>query len=105
MAVQPEGVVKLTPADFEILGVLRNGRNLATNIAAEIGKSRKYINRRMGYLLDYELVHKVGPVEDSGLYELTEKGRLSYEYRASYHDDDVDFDALLDEKLAERSDE
>ncbi|MFC6973671.1 phage repressor protein [Halomicroarcula sp. GCM10025709] len=94
--------MRLTPADFEILGVLRDGRNLATNIAAEIDKSRKYINRRMGYLLDYELVTKVGPVEDTGLYEITDRGRLAYEHRERYHDEDIDFDDFLDE-LADQS--
>jgi len=103
MAVQSTDVVKLTPADFEVLAVLHDGRNLAANIAAEIGKSRKYINRRMGYLLDYGLVEKVGPVDDSGLYELTEKGRVAYKHRAAYHDDDdVDFEALLEHELEQR---
>jgi len=97
MATQPESILKLVPADFEILGVLQDGRNLAANIALEIDKSRKYINRRMGYLLDYDLVDKVGPLEDSGLYELTERGQLAYEHREVYADDDVDFDDYLDD--------
>jgi len=103
MPTHPDSVVKLVPADFEILSVLRGGRNLATNIAAEIDKSRKYINRRMGYLLDYGLVEKVGPVEDTGLYELTDKGRLAYQHRRKYQDDDIDFDEFLDDHLADQS--
>lgn len=105
MAIKARQEVKLTETDFMILDQLHEGRNLAVNIAMEIGRARNYINQRMPYLLDYGLVEKVGPYEDSGLYELTEKGRLAYEHRAAYHDDEVDFDALLDEKLAERHDE
>jgi len=97
MAVEANPV-KLTETDFLILDKLREGRNLAVNIAVEIDRSRNYINQRMSYLLDYELVEKIGPVEGSGLYELTEKGRLAYEHRRAY-DKDVDFDDLLDREL------
>ena len=104
MAAEPTAKVKLTETDFLILNKLQEGRNLAANIAAEIDRSRKYVNGRMPYLLDYDLVEKVGPLEDLGLYQLTEKGRLAYEHRASYHDEDIDFDGLLEDKLAEQSD-
>jgi len=104
MAAEPTQKVKLTGTDFMILGKLREGRNLAANIAVEIDRSRKYVNGRMPYLLDYGLVAKVGPVEDTGLYELTERGCLAYEFRAKYEDDTVDFEDLLDERLAETDD-
>jgi predicted transcriptional regulator len=96
MAVEHPHHVKLTETDFLILKKLQEGRNLAANIALEIDRSRNYVNGRMPYLLDYGLVEKVGPAEDTGLYELTEKGRLAYEHRDSYHDDSVDFEELLD---------
>lgn len=91
--------LKLTETDFRILGKLREGRNLAANIALEIDRARNYVNQRMPYLLDYGLVEKVGPMENSGLYELTDRGRLAYEHREQYYDDDVDFDDYLDERL------
>lgn len=99
MATKPDARLKLTETDFLILGQLREGRNLAANIALEIDRARNYVNQRMPYLLDYELVQKVGPMENSGLYELTERGRLAYEHRAKYADDDVDFEAFLDQRL------
>lgn len=99
MAAKPAKTVKLTETDFLILERLQEGRNLAANIALEIDRARNYVNQRMPYLLDYDLVEKVGPMEDSGLYELTEKGRLAVEHREKYHDDSVDFDEFLDERL------
>ena len=101
MAAEPAQKVKLTETDFLILGELREGRNLAANIALEIDRARNYVNQRMPYLLDYGLVEKIGPMDDSGLYELTDKGRLAYEHRGKYHDDDVDFEAFLDDRLAD----
>lgn len=99
MAAKADDRVKLTETDFRILDKLREGRNLAVNIAEEIDRSRKYVNGRMPYLLDYDLVEKVGPAEDTGLYELTERGRLAVENREKYHDDSVDFEDFLDERL------
>jgi predicted transcriptional regulator len=62
------------PTDELILETLLDGRNLAVNIAQEIDRSRNYINQRMGPLMDYGLVEKVGPAEDTGLYQITPKG-------------------------------
>jgi hypothetical protein len=97
MATEAPRKVKLTETDFLILERLHEGRNLAANIALEIDRARNYVNQRMPYLLDYDLVEKVGPMEGSGLYELTERGRLAYEHRSKYHDESVDFDDFLDE--------
>jgi len=96
--------LKLTPTDFEILGELRDGRNIAANLAMSLDRHRKTINGKMPYLLDYGLVEKIGPYDNSGLYELTTRGRLAYEYRDKYHDDAVDFDDFLDRKLADVGD-
>jgi predicted transcriptional regulator len=101
MEMAPLDELKLTETDFMILGHLRDGRNIPANIALELDRARNYINQRMPYLLDYGLVEKIGPYEDSGLYELTERGRLAYEHRDKYHDDDVDFDDYLDDQLGE----
>jgi len=99
MATKRRERVKLTDTDFLILGKLREGRNLAANIALEIDRARNYVNQRMPYLLDYGLVDRVGPMENSGLYELTEKGRLAYQHRGQYFDEDVDFEELIDAEL------
>lgn len=101
MATEAAGRVKLTETDFLILDKLQEGRNMAGNIALEIDRARKYVNQRMPYLLDYGLVEKIGPMDDSGLYELTPKGRVAVEHREKYYDDAVDFDEFLDEQLGD----
>lgn len=92
------------PTDFDILEALSDGkRNNAVNIAHEIDKSRPYINTRLPLLADYGLVRSVGPAPNSGLYEITEKGRVVVELREQYHDADTDFTALVDQELSERT--
>ena len=77
------------PTDFLILEALEGkGRNVATNLAAHTGKSRKNINTRLPVLEDYELVEKIGPAERSGLYEITSLGKAALVYQDQY--DDVD---------------
>jgi len=84
------------PTDFLILeGLDDHGRNVATNLAHHTGKSRKNVNTRLPVLADYGLVDKIGPAEQSGLYEITRKGRVALMYREQYDTAD-DFEALLD---------
>lgn len=88
------------PTDFLILEALdRHGRNVAPNLAEHIDKNRKNINTRLPVLWDYGLVDKVGPAEHSGLYEITEKGRVVLELRLEY-DEAEDFDALVEQHLS-----
>lgn len=83
------------PTDFLILEALtEHGRNVATNLAHHTGKSRKNVNTRMPVLADYELVRKIGPAEHSGLYEVTDAGRVALQHRDSY-DDVEDFAELV----------
>ncbi|PSP78442.1 transcriptional regulator [Halobacteriales archaeon QS_1_68_20] len=93
------------PTDFDILRVLdEHGRNVASNIAIHADKDRNYVNTRLPVLEDYGLVEKIGPAERSGLYEITERGRMALEYREEY-DEVEDFEALVEEELGEgRSD-
>lgn len=67
--------MKLRPLDFSILSELTNGRNVAANLYLALDSSRQCVNERMGLLHDYGLVRRVGPDENVGLYEITEKGR------------------------------
>nr|WP_277410110.1 winged helix-turn-helix transcriptional regulator [Natrinema longum] len=71
------------------------GRNVATNLAAHTGKSRKNINTRLPVLEDYGLVHKIGPAERSGLYEISSTGKAALVYRDQYDEVD-DFEALIE---------
>ncbi|ELY49609.1 winged helix-turn-helix domain-containing protein [Natronorubrum sulfidifaciens] len=84
------------PTDFLVLEELEDkGRNVATNLAAHTGKSRKNINTRLPVLEDYGLVRKIGPAERSGLYEITSMGKAALVYRDQYDDVD-DFEALIE---------
>lgn len=87
------------PTDFLILETLHSyGRNVAPNIAEITGKSRKNVNNRLPVLDDYGLVTKIGPAERTGLYELTEKGRVTLRLRDEY-EDAADFGQLVQRRL------
>ncbi|SEV82182.1 winged helix-turn-helix domain-containing protein [Natrinema salifodinae] len=84
------------PTDFLILEALEDkGRNVATNLSAHTGKSRKNINTRLPVLEDYGLVRKIGPAERSGLYEISSKGKAALVYRDQYDEVD-DFESLIE---------
>lgn len=92
------------PTDFDILDALSDGRrNTAVNLSYVLDKNRSYINTRLPILADYGLVERVGPAPNSGLYEITEKGRVVVELRDKYRTEGVDFDELVAERLAERT--
>lgn len=86
-----------SPTDFEILEALSDGRrNNAANLSYELDKNRSYINTRLPVLADYELVDRVGPAPNSGLYEITEHGLAAVELRDRYGEGD------FEERLAEQ---
>lgn len=88
------------PTDFLILEALHAyGRNVAPNIAEITGKSRKNVNNRLPVLADYNLVTKIGPAERSGLYEITDRGRVALRLQDEYGSTD-DFESLVDRRLA-----
>lgn len=89
------------PTDFLILETLnQKGRNVASNIALEIDKTRSHVNVRLPILEDYGLVEKIGPSENSGLYEITDRGRAAVELRDHYGEKDLDFEELIEDRLA-----
>jgi predicted transcriptional regulator len=88
------------PTDFDILEALSDGRrNTAANLAHKLDRNRSYLNTRLPVLTDYGLLERVGPAPNSGLYEITDRGRVVVELRNRYDDAD-DFDALVDERTA-----
>lgn len=91
------------PTDFEILQALSDGkRNNASNLSHVLDKNRSYINTRLPVLADYGLLERVGPAPNSGLYVITETGIVVADLQAEYADEDVDFDALVEERLEAR---
>lgn len=92
------------PTDFDILEALSDGkRNNAVNLAHELDRNRAYINTRFPILADYELVERVGPAPNSGLYVITEKGQAALENRSEYREEGVDFDSEVERTLEELS--
>jgi hypothetical protein len=88
------------PTDFEILEALSDGkRNTAANLSYVLDKDRSYINTRLPILADYDLVDRVGPSPNSGLYEITDRGLAVIDIRESANGTDVDFDARLAERM------
>jgi hypothetical protein len=89
------------PTDFRILQTLsESGRNVAPNIALEIGKSRSHVNVRLPILEDYRLVRKVGPAEDTGLYEITPRGEAVLKLQDEY-ESGPEFEERVDENVDE----
>lgn len=85
------------PTDFEILDALADGkRNNAVNLSHLLDKNRAYINTRLPILADYELVERIGPASNSGLYVVTEKGRATLKHREAYERGDEDFEKLVE---------
>lgn len=101
MSKSDDQAVKLKrPTDFEILGCLSDGRReMAVNVAARLGKNRGYINTRLPQLADYRLVEAIGPAENTGLYQITERGVAALVLRDSY-DDGPEWEQAVDD-LAE----
>lgn len=91
------------PTDFEILEALADGkRNTAANLAYILDKDRSYINTRLPILADYDLLSRVGPAPNSGLYEITERGLAVVDIRETVDSEaDVDYDARLAERFAD----
>jgi len=95
-----EDVKLQQPTDFLILEFLDEaGRNVASNISIEIDKSRSHINVRLPILEDYGLVTKIGPSENSGLYEITERGQLALKYREEYNENQDFFEKAVEGEL------
>lgn len=83
------------PTDFAILAELADGkRNNAANVAMVLEKDRAYINTRLPELADYDLLEKVGPAPNSGLYVITERGQVALSLRDRYDETD-DFANLV----------
>jgi predicted transcriptional regulator len=65
--------MRYRPADEQICEVLRDGRNLATNIADDTDLSRQYVSNRLGELAEAGHVENIG----NGLYELADEPNWS----------------------------
>jgi predicted transcriptional regulator len=96
---------RINKTDFKILEALDDGeRNIAANIALEIDANRGYINNRFSYLLSRDLVQRVGPKEQSGLYQITAKGKAAVNHKQKCLNNEVDdFESFVEERLSEQT--
>ena len=89
----------VNPTDFQILESLADGRrNTAANLAAAIEKDRNYLNTRLPVLADEGLIQRVGPAEDSGLYQITPRGVAAAQNQALYETDREQFERVVDKQ-------
>lgn len=96
------GLYLVEPTDFEILSYLSEaGRNNAVNIAVALDQNREYMNTRLRRLASHDCVERIGPAENSGLYEITEKGAVALEHRHLNGDSEADFGARVEAALAD----
>ena len=85
MREDEEADMILRGVDFDLLDALDDhGRNVAPNLAIHVDQSRSYVNQRLAVLLDYGLVERVGPEENTGLYEISARGTAALELREEY---------------------
>jgi len=88
------------PTDYAILAFLATrGRNNAVNLAVGLDYDRSYVNTRLRALATAEYVERVGPARNSGLYEITDRGRGKLASWTRYDAEelaDLPFDALVD---------
>ena len=88
------------PQDFRLLEALHSyGRNVAPNLAHIADLDESMAERRLAALADHELVTRIGPIAESGLFEITDRGRIALRLRDEYNEG-VDFGALVDRHLA-----
>ena len=90
--------MELRPLDFSLLKELLKGRNVGGNLHMTLDVTRPYVNERLGIIADYGLVKRVGPNENVGLYEITEKGRIALEHQDEYEEID-DFKGFIEDQL------
>lgn len=86
------------PTDFLILEALSEGRrNTGANIAVTIECDRGYVNTELSQLAEQGLVERVGPHENSGLYQITPLGVAAVEKRQLYEKDQDAFEPEMHE--------
>lgn len=79
------------PIDLQALKALSDcRRNVPVNIAPQTEYRRDYLNQRLPQLAEYDLVERVGPAQDTGLYAITPKGLAAIELWDSRNRDDFE---------------
>lgn len=85
-----------SPTDFLILEALADGeRDTAANLAKQIDRDRSYINAELPKLADHGLLTKVGPLQTSGLYQITSLGVAAVHKQSLYIENEDEFETAI----------
>jgi DNA-binding PadR family transcriptional regulator len=86
------------PTDFLILEALADGeRDTGANLAKRIDRNRSYINNQLPKLADQGLIQKIGPHQNSGLYQITPLGVAAIQKQSLYSEDEDEFEVEIRE--------
>lgn len=82
----PDTAMRLhLPVDLEILREMADGRRqTAKNLSAILERDNNYVNNRVVQLEGNGLLEKIGPAENSGLYEITAEGHRALRFQEMY---------------------
>jgi DNA-binding IclR family transcriptional regulator len=84
------------PTDFTILDSLTDGeRNGAVNLAQELDMDRSYVNTRLSILAEHDLLDRIGPAQNSGIYQITPLGVAAARHQTLYSTDPDQFESKI----------
>lgn len=91
----------VVPTSFQVLRVLDSrARQTAPNLAELLDRETSYMSNQLADLASQGLVRKVGPSDNSSMYEITSRGRMVLEYAQEYtHDRSDEFRREIVEAL------
>jgi len=84
------------PTDFIILESLTDGeRNGAVNLAQELDMDRSYVNTRLSILADHKLLDRIGPAQNSGIYQITPLGVAAARHQTLHSTNPAQFESTI----------
>lgn len=92
------------PTSFQVLRVLNDRkRQTAPNLAEILDKDSRYMSNQLNDLAGQGLVRRVGPSDNSKMFEITERGQIAIEYADEYsHQEASEFGRLVNRVLKDR---
>lgn len=86
------------PTDFLILESLADcERNGAVNLSQELDMDRSYVNTQLSVLADHELIERIGPAQNSGIYQITPLGVAALRHQSLYSTNPEQFESKIHE--------
>jgi len=90
------------PVEIEILREIADDRRQTSkNLAEIIGEDRNYVNNRVGALSGSGVLERVGPADNSGIYEITDMGHRALRFQDKYaHEHAFEFGQFVKGELS-----